>query len=227
MVRPILALDTATRRSSLAIEGEAGSVIVEELGEGGRHAAGLLPAIEALLRRAGVAARDLAGLAVVIGPGSFTGLRVGLATAKGLGYALDVPVEGLSTLEAIARAAGAGLAGERGTVCALIEAGRGELYAARFEIRGDEVRRLDPDAAWKPAALATALPAATLLAGDAAARLAALDPSRFRVVETPCLAPAVAAWARSVIVPGAGYRAGGPAPNYVRSSGAEAARRPS
>ncbi|HUD71636.1 MAG TPA: tRNA (adenosine(37)-N6)-threonylcarbamoyltransferase complex dimerization subunit type 1 TsaB [Dongiaceae bacterium] len=223
MDRPVLGIDTASRRGSLAIAG-AGDGSAEELIEGGRHAGGLLPAIEAVLARSGLLARDLTGIGIVSGPGSFTGLKVGLATAKGLGYALDIPVEGLSTLEAIA-AAVAGLV-ESGPLCTLIEAGRGEVYAARFAIEAGAARRLDPDAAWKPEALRAALAPGTLLAGDAAPRLLAGEAVRFREIAIPALAPIVAAWARAVIPPGARYRPGGPTPNYVRPSDPEAARRP-
>jgi hypothetical protein len=65
-----------------------------------------------------------------------------------------------------------------------------------------------------------------LLAGDAAARLTAADPARFRAVDLPLLAPVVAVWAREQIPPGARFRPGGPMPNYVRSSDGEAPRRP-
>ena len=225
MDRPVLGIDTASRRGSLAIAGAGGSVVPsEELIEGGRHAGGLVPAIEAMLARMGLAARDLVGIGIVSGPGSFTGLKVGLATAKGLGYALDIPVEGLSTLEAIARAVAGAV--ESGPLCCLVEAGRGEVYAARFAIEAGAARRLDPDAAWKPDALRATLPSGALVAGDAAPRLMAGEAPGFRAVELPALAPVVAAWARAVIPAGARYRPGGPTPNYVRPSDPEAARRP-
>lgn len=224
MDRPVLGIDTASRRGSLAIAGAVGpGTPCEVLDEGGRHAIGLVPAIEAMLSRAGLRSGDLAGIGVVVGPGSFTGLRVGLATAKGLGYALDIPVEGLSTLEAIARAAAGAI--PAGTICALIEAGRGEVYAARFTLAQGVASRLDPDATWNPESLREMLPAGTWLAGDATPRLLAGGSVPLRKVDLPPLAPAVAAWARAVIPAGGHYRPGGPTPNYVRPSDAEAARR--
>lgn len=225
MVRPILGIDTASRRGSVAIDGVTPAAF-ETLAEGGRHAGDLLPVIERLLERAGVIRTDLGGIGVVVGPGSFTGLRIGLATAKGLGFALDIAVEGLSTLEAIARAAAlAPEAGGASGLCALIEAGRGEVYAARFALENGSARRLDADAAWAPADLAASLTPDILLAGDAAPRLLTGDPPPFRALRLPALAPAVAAWARSVIPEGARYRPGGPPPNYVRPSDPEAPRR--
>lgn len=225
MDRPVLGIDTASRRGSLAIAGPTGA-FADELIEGGRHAGGLVPAIDRLLARGGLAACDLGGIGVVAGPGSFTGLRIGLATAKGLGFSLGIAVEGMSTLEAIARAL-LGVSGAAGGgLLAVIEAGRGEVYAARFAVEGGGVRRLEPDRTFKPEALASSLPAGMLLAGDAAPRLVALAPGRLVSVAIPPLAPVVADWARSILPEGATYRPGGPAPNYVRPSDGDPPRRP-
>jgi tRNA threonylcarbamoyladenosine biosynthesis protein TsaB len=93
----ILAFDTATEvaTSALVFDGEV-------LGERVSRAVTVLEDVDALLRQGGARPRDLDGLAVGIGPGSFTGVRVGLATARGLAFALDVPVAGVSTLDALA-----------------------------------------------------------------------------------------------------------------------------
>ena len=96
----ILAFDTATDRATSALVGDG-----ELLGERVSRASTLLEDVDALLRQAGAHPRDIAGLAVGIGPGSFTGIRIGLAAARGLALALDVPAAGVSTLDALAAGA--------------------------------------------------------------------------------------------------------------------------
>ena len=96
----ILAFDTATdvATSALVADGEV-------LGERSSRAVTLLEDVDALLRQSGTHTRDVEGLAVGIGPGSFTGVRIGLATARGLAFALGIPVAGVSTLDALAAGA--------------------------------------------------------------------------------------------------------------------------
>jgi len=92
----ILAFDTATDVATSALVDDG-----EVLGERTSRAVTLLEDVDALLRQAGTQTRDLDALAVGIGPGSFTGVRIGLATARGLAFALGIPVAGVSTLEAL------------------------------------------------------------------------------------------------------------------------------
>ena len=216
-----LGIDTATRRGSVALA-PAGSLRL--LQPGGGHAPELLAAVEALLSATGNTPRDLAGIAVALGPGSFTGVRVGLATAKGLGYTLGIAVDGLSSLDLVARAAGL-LPGA--VVCAAIEAGRGEVYAARFRVTADGVERLSPDAALLPAKAAEELEAGTFVAGDGAEGIVARAPDRLRAAAVAPLAPILAAWAAATIPPGTPFRPGGPVPNYVRPSDGVPPRRKS
>jgi tRNA threonylcarbamoyladenosine biosynthesis protein TsaB len=111
----ILAFDTATdvATSALVTDGEL-------LGERASRAATLLEDVDALLRQAGMHTGDIEALAVGIGPGSFTGVRIGLSTARGLALALDVPVAGVSTLDALA-------AGAQGAL-PVIDARRREVF---------------------------------------------------------------------------------------------------
>jgi tRNA threonylcarbamoyladenosine biosynthesis protein TsaB len=96
----VLAFDTATDRATSAlVDGD------EVLGERVSRASTLLADVDALLRQAGAHPSDVTALAVGIGPGSFTGIRIGLAAARGLALALDVPVAGVSTLDALAAGA--------------------------------------------------------------------------------------------------------------------------
>ena len=96
----ILAFDTATDRATSALVGDG-----EVLGERVSRAATLLEDVDALLRQAGAHATDVDALAVGTGPGSFTGTRIGLAAARGLALALDLPAAGISTLDALAAGA--------------------------------------------------------------------------------------------------------------------------
>jgi tRNA threonylcarbamoyladenosine biosynthesis protein TsaB len=207
-----LGIDTATRSGSVALAPAGG---VRLLQPGGGHAPELLTAIEALLKAAGAGAKDLAGIAVALGPGSFTGVRVGLATAKGLGYSLGIPVTGLSSLELLARAARL----PRGSaVCAAIEAGRGEVYTARFRVADHGLERLTDDAALPPARLGETLERGVFVVGDGAARIIALAPDRLSPVPVEALAPVLAAWGAQTVPAGTPYRPGGPEPNYIRPS---------
>jgi tRNA threonylcarbamoyladenosine biosynthesis protein TsaB len=95
-----LAFDTATDAATSALVDDG-----ELLGERSSRAVTLLEALDALLRQGGASARDLDLLAVGLGPGSFTGVRIGLATARGLGLALGLPAAGVSTLDALAAGA--------------------------------------------------------------------------------------------------------------------------
>jgi tRNA threonylcarbamoyl adenosine modification protein YeaZ len=96
----VLAFDTATDRATSAlVDGD------EVLGERSSRAVTLLEDVDALLRQAGVGPRDVSALALGVGPGSFTGIRIGLAAARGLALALDIPAAGVSTLDALAAGA--------------------------------------------------------------------------------------------------------------------------
>ena len=113
----ILAFDTATDRATSALVDDG-----EVLGERVSRASTLLADVDALVRQAGAHPRDVTGLAVGIGPGSFTGIRIGLAAARGLALALDTPAAGVSTLDALS-------AGAPGAI-PVIDAKRREVFVA-------------------------------------------------------------------------------------------------
>jgi len=128
----VLAFDTASPASSVALLA-AGVLFEESLPPERGASEDLLPAVERCLRRAGLPFSRVDRLAACSGPGSFTGLRVGLATAWGLARAGGIPLEGVSTLEAMAEASRAtGLQ----TVTTALGAGRGEIVVGTFRIDG-------------------------------------------------------------------------------------------
>ncbi|GAB6901291.1 tRNA (adenosine(37)-N6)-threonylcarbamoyltransferase complex dimerization subunit type 1 TsaB [Kineosporia succinea] len=127
-----LALDTASATVSVALH-DGVRVVAERAGEQtGKHAEQLTPLIEAVLGDAGATRADLTGVVAGVGPGPFTGLRVGLVTAVVLGYALDLPVHGVCSLDAVALQAVQ--AGQDGPFVAAMDARRREVYWARYEV---------------------------------------------------------------------------------------------
>ena len=137
----ILGVDTSGKNGSIAlVEFESGvprTIEVVPL-EGGAFSAQLVPQISGLLARHKSTKHDIEGFAAVSGPGSFTGLRVGLAAVKALAEVLRKPIGAVSLLEAIARASG-----RQGEITALADAGRGEVYAGDFRISEGRVERRD------------------------------------------------------------------------------------
>jgi tRNA threonylcarbamoyladenosine biosynthesis protein TsaB len=141
----LLTIETSTPVEEVALVRD-GAVLALRCAEGGRgHADTLAAAIQGLWRETGVGLGSLDAVAVSIGPGRFTGLRVGLATAKGLAAPTGIPVVPVPTLAGLALSSGA----ERGVVSAMSDARRGEVYAALFRL-GTELHRLSPDAALPP-----------------------------------------------------------------------------
>jgi tRNA threonylcarbamoyladenosine biosynthesis protein TsaB len=130
----VLALDTSGQHGAAAIVHE-GRVLAElTFLAGHAQAERIFPALDALFSLAGVAKHEIELLAVGLGPGGFTSVRVGLATVKGLSLARDVPVVGVSSLLALSR----GLSPSGGLAAAFTDAGRGEVYAALYDLdRGD------------------------------------------------------------------------------------------
>jgi tRNA threonylcarbamoyladenosine biosynthesis protein TsaB len=161
----VLGLDTATWTAAVGVaRGDA--VLAEDIEPTSRsHVASLPHLVERVLARAGLGIRDVEAVAVSIGPGSFTGLRIGLGLAKGLAFAGHLPLATVPTLDALAHVAGAA---PGTTVCAALDARKREVYAALFRIDPAGVpERLGADAALAPDALAARLPAGAVLVGDA------------------------------------------------------------
>jgi tRNA threonylcarbamoyladenosine biosynthesis protein TsaB len=129
----LLAVDTSGKHGSIALArcGPGGGCNVIEVVplEGGTFSAQLVPQITALLAKHSLGKLDIGGLAVVSGPGSFTGLRIGLAVIKALGDVLAKPIAAVSLLQAMAASGQS-----RGRVIAVLDAGRGEVYAGEYDV---------------------------------------------------------------------------------------------
>lgn len=162
-----LALDTATRHPTLALVGADGGVVGERqwLSEH-RHGEQLLQQLDDLLAAAGATPSDLSGVIVAIGPGSFTGLRIGLATAKTIAYSLSIPIVGVSTTQALGLAAVGGDSVAR-DVAVTLPAGAADRYVDRMMVEGEAV--LDP----QPALIVAGHTAFAEAVGDA--ELVAID----------------------------------------------------
>ncbi|MYB96768.1 tRNA (adenosine(37)-N6)-threonylcarbamoyltransferase complex dimerization subunit type 1 TsaB [Candidatus Poribacteria bacterium] len=136
----ILGIDTSTPIGSVALIDGDNLAAEHTLNIVQAHSSRLMPAIDTVLKWSDITAVDLDGCAVGIGPGSFTGIRIGVATIKSLCYALEKPIVGVSTLEAVAY----NLRWTNGIICPLLDARRNEVYGAIFE-GGTEWQRLSED----------------------------------------------------------------------------------
>ena len=164
----ILAFESSAKAASVALCRDGHLVRQYSQCSGLTHSRTLLPMAEDMLKNAELTLRDVDLIAVAHGPGSFTGIRIGVSTVKGLAWAGDTPCVGVSTLEAMAwhgLAAGS-------YVCPVMDARRSQVYNALFEIRDGRPQRLCPD---RPIALAELaedvkkLDAPVFLVGDGAA----------------------------------------------------------
>jgi len=132
----ILQLETATQVCSAALSANGETMACIEVDEPNVHAARLTLLVDELLRRTGLSFGDLSAVAVSKGPGSYTGLRIGVSTAKGLCYATDLPLIGIDTLNGMANgfvASRNGLITENTQLCPMVDARRMEVYTAVFD----------------------------------------------------------------------------------------------
>ncbi len=178
----LLALDASAAVGSIAVATRAG-VLERDLDPSSMPSESMASAVAGALATADVAARDLRGIVVGLGPGSFTGLRVALATVKGLAYGLDAPVYGVSSLALVAAGAGPG------AVAPVLDARRGDVFCALYEVGADGVpaARID-DEARTPAAFAALLERAA----PAGLRLVGFEPAAF---------PELAALSAEAVIP--------------------------
>jgi len=168
----VLGIDTATAVTSVAVGSETGACAAVAVRHERAHAEVLAPSVRWVLDRAEVEPGSLGGIAVGIGPGLFTGLRVGVATAKALAQAWRLPMVAVPSLDLVAFAH----RHTARTVCAVIDARRGELFAALYRHAPGGVQRLSRYAVLRPDRLAAELEARredVLLCGAAVTAYAA------------------------------------------------------
>ena len=139
----ILPLDSSATVASVAICEDEKILAEYTLNNGNTHSETLLPMVENLALALGMSISDVDLFAVSAGPGSFTGVRIGAATLKGLAFASKKPCAEVSTLEAIAN----NLRFHKGLICPVMNARRAQVYTALFRSDGDKLERLMPDSA--------------------------------------------------------------------------------
>ena len=153
----ILGLESSSKSASVALSRD-GALLAQYFQRSGQtHSKTLLPMAEALLRDAGVSLADVDAVAVAHGPGSFTGVRIGVAAAKGLCWGADKPAVGVSTLEAMAWGGGCECFPADSLICCAMDARRGQIYNALFRWTGGAPERLTRDRAISLAELSAEL----------------------------------------------------------------------
>ncbi|WP_207427367.1 tRNA (adenosine(37)-N6)-threonylcarbamoyltransferase complex dimerization subunit type 1 TsaB [Pedobacter sp. SYSU D00535] len=139
----ILQIETSTTSCSVALAQDGLLLAVKEQTERNIHASHITVFIEEVLKSAGYTAKDLDAVAVCMGPGSYTGLRIGVSTAKGLCYALDIPLVALSTLKVMAAGLVKQFEDKDVLLCPMIDARRMEVYTALFDKALEEIAAVE------------------------------------------------------------------------------------
>ncbi len=221
----LLAFETSAKAASVALFQEETLLAEGYQNTAATHSQTLMVMAEDLLRQCGRTARDVQAVAVAAGPGSFTGVRIGVAAAKGFAWGGELPCYGVSTVEAMAL--GLGIA--EGYVCAVMDARRNQVYNALFQAKNGQLHRISPDRAIALAELeaeVTALDGPVYLVGDG-------SELTYRTIPGLILPPEHRMHQRAVgvgllalrkIAAGDPGDAAGLTPNYLRLSQAERER---
>ncbi len=228
----VLALDTTTRAGSVALVADE-KILIERAGDGSRtHAERLPTEILSLVHDAGATLQDVDVFAIASGPGSFTGLRIGIATIQGLAFVERRPVAAIPALEALAQIASSEL--DHGAlVGAWMDAYRRDVFTALYKVgeapifSGARLTEIDPPAVASPADTLQrwrAFGATSLFVGDGAVAYGELIGDRGRIVAAPLLAGAIGRMAVDRARRGATVEAAAVQPLYVRRPDAETAR---
>ncbi|GAB4411129.1 MAG: tRNA (adenosine(37)-N6)-threonylcarbamoyltransferase complex dimerization subunit type 1 TsaB [Thermodesulfovibrionales bacterium] len=161
----ILAIETSTMLGGIAIVGEAEGLIMEaRLNVRTTHSERLMAEIDHALKQAGMKITDMDVFGISIGPGSFTGLRIGLSAVKGFSYATGKPIVSIPTLEAFAW----NFPYSVYPVCPMLDARKKEVYAAVFRWRGNGFERVSGETSIKPVELINAIDGPTIFTGEGA-----------------------------------------------------------
>ena len=213
-------MDTTTDRASVAVVSE-GAVLGEVRVHAPAHSRRLMPAVDFLLASLALAPLDVDGFAVTAGPGSFTGLRIGLACVQGLALAAGRPCVGLGTLDVLA----ARLAGAAPALVAAMDAHRGEVYVATYDAQARptaEPRTVAPESAFM------GLPRGAAFIGNGAERyrdaIRAAVPDAAFPERSTFLAATLGRLAEPILAAGGGVAPSALRPLYLRGTGAAAPR---
>lgn len=159
----ILAINSSTLQYSIALMSEAGILIAEYiLLPSGSGFTGFMPAMDSLFKSSRTVPDDIKCIAVATGPGSFTGLRVGLSAAKGMAYSLDIPVVGISGIEALA----AGISNTQFYICSMVTSRRDEVFFALFKQDNGALIRKTEDKSLKLKEIGTIIKEPTIIIGN-------------------------------------------------------------
>ena len=219
----ILAFETSAKAASVALHDGSKLLAESYQNTGLTHSQTLMVMAEDMLKQCGYTAKDVTAVAVAAGPGSFTGVRIGVAAAKGMAWGLQVPCYGVSTLEAMAKNLGI----YDGVVCAVMDARRNQVYNGLFRAEKGAIVRMTEDRAIALADLGAELvqmDAPVYLVGDGS--LVAKAALEDRVIAPPehrmhQRAAGVAMVAAEQIAAGVVADAEALEPNYLRLSQAE------
>lgn len=140
----ILHIETATGNCSVSLSDGETVLTSVELNEGYTHAENLHPFIEQLFKRTNLVPTQLQAVAVSAGPGSYTGLRIGVSAAKGICYALNIPLISINTLQILSAGAIKLIQEKDVLLCAMLDARRMEVYTGTFDTHLNEVKRTEP-----------------------------------------------------------------------------------
>ncbi|MER3446737.1 MAG: tRNA (adenosine(37)-N6)-threonylcarbamoyltransferase complex dimerization subunit type 1 TsaB [Candidatus Dadabacteria bacterium] len=159
----LLGIETSTHAGSIAFMNNNGVLGELFLNLGPVYSERIIPAIDWLMGEIGIGKKEIKGIAVSIGPGSFTGLRVGLSTAKGLAFSLGIPLVGVSSLEALAMNIFTNF-----PICSIIDAKKKEVFAAFFRFSEGNIVRTSSDILISPQELCKIIRERTVFIGDGA-----------------------------------------------------------
>ena len=160
----ILAIETSTYSGSIALVSGEGVIGEYYFNIGPAHTEKLVPSIDWLLSELNEKRSDLTGVAVSLGPGSFTSLRVGISTAKAISYSLGIPLRGVSSLEVLAM----NFPLNSYNICPMIDARKGEVFSALFRTESGELERITEDTLISAEKLVETIKNDTIFVGDGA-----------------------------------------------------------